>query len=329
MMMKSLYFKFNGIEKQASRLIYGTGIPLITGDDEEMAFSCFDRAWECGFRTYDTAHTYGNSEKYLGDWMAQRGNRDQVVLIDKGCNPGQAGFDETFSADTIRSQVRESQNRLQTDYFEFYLIHRDDETKPVDAIVEVLNELKAQGAIKYFGVSNWRQKRIQAANQYAAGHGLTGFSAISPGFSLAELANDPWGGSITLSGDQNSDFRSWLEENQIPVFNYSSLARGYLSGRYDPDGGKPIEECLHETPIREYDSPKNRDKLRRAFQLAREKNCSPTQICLAWVLRQKMNLFPIVSPSSLKHMEENMKAFEIPMSEQEIQWLETGEVVNL
>ena len=324
--MKSLYLTFDEIKnKQASRLIYGTGTPLIAGEDKEMAFACFDLAWQCGFRTYDTAHTYGNSEKYLGEWMAKRGNRDQLVLIDKGCNPGQAGYNETFSVDTIRSQVKESQNRLQTECFDFYLIHRDDETQPVDSIVEVLNELKSQGAIIHFGVSNWKKERIQAANQYAEEHGLTGFSAISPSFSLADLANDLWGGSITLSGKENAGFRSFLEQNQMPVFNYSSLARGYLSGRYDPDGGKPIEGCLHEVSIREYDSPENRDRLRRAFQLAREKGCSPTQICLAWVLGQKMNLFPIVSPSSKEHMEENMKTFEISMSEKELHWLETGE----
>lgn len=323
--MKHFYQTFEGIQKQVSRLVYGTGIPLITGDDKEMAFACLDRAWQCGFRTYDTAHTYGNAEKFLGEWMLRRGNRDQIVLIDKGCNPGQIGYEETFSAATIRSQVKESQYRLQTDHFEFYLLHRDDETKPVDEIVEVLNELKAQGVMTYFGVSNWRQKRIQEANQYALEHGLIGFTAISPSFSLADLSNDLWGGSITLSGEENLGFRSWLEKNQMPVFNYSSLARGYLSGRYDPNGGKAIEECLHEIPIREYDSPQNRERLRRAFSLAKEKNCTPTQICLAWVLGQKMNLFPIVSPSSLKHMEENVKAFEIPMSDHELCWLETGE----
>lgn len=323
-MKKEFYLRIEGIPQKASRLVYGTGTPMISGDDEGMAFACFDRAWQCGFRTYDTAHTYGNSEKYLGDWMTERNCRDQIVLIDKGCNPGQKGYDDVFSAETIRDQVRQSQERLQTDHFEFYLVHRDDETKPVDEIVEVLNELKDCGAFTYFGVSNWRKERIQAANRYAKEHGLTGLSAISPSFSLAELASDLWGGSVTISGDSNKEFRAWLEKSQMPVFNYSSLARGYLSGRYDPDSGKPIEECLHEVSIREYDSPKNRARLSRAFALAREKNCSPTQICLAWVLGQKMNLFPIVSPSSIQHMNENIEAFDIPLSERELNWLENG-----
>lgn len=324
-MKRDRYLKFEGIDKRASRLIYGTGTPRISSGDEGEAFACFDRAWESGFRTFDTAHSYGHAEERLGAWMAARGVRDQLVLVDKGCNPGQKGSDETFSAETIRRQVRQSQERLQTDHFEFYLLHRDDRTKPVAEVVEVLNELKDDGVIGYFGVSNWEKERIQEAALYAREHGLEGFSVISPSFSLADLSQDLWGGSVTISGDDNADFRTWLEGNQMPIFNYSSLARGYLSGRYDPEGGKPIEECLHSVSIREYDSPRNRGRLSRAFALSREKGCSVSQICLAWVLGQGMNLFPIVSPSSARHMEENMAAFDLDLSDEELAWLQDGD----
>lgn len=324
-MKKDRYLRFDGIDKEASRLIYGTGTPRIASGDEGEALACLDRAWESGFRTFDTAHSYGLAEERLGAWMAARGVRDELVLVDKGCNPGQKGSDDTLSAETIRRQVRQSQERLQTDHFEFYLLHRDDKTKPVAEVVEVLNELKDEGVIDYFGVSNWEKERIQEAALYAREHGLEGFSVISPSFSLADLSQDLWGGSVTISGDDNADFRVWLEGSQMPVFNYSSLARGYLSGRYDPEGDSPIEDCLHSVSIREYDSPSNRGRLSRAFALSREKGCSVSQICLAWVLGQRMNLFPIVSPSSTRHMEENMAALDLDLSDEELAWLQDGE----
>jgi aryl-alcohol dehydrogenase-like predicted oxidoreductase len=216
---------------------------------------------------------------------------------------------------------------LQTEKFEFYILHRDDESKPVDEIVEVLNELKSAGTITYFGGSNWKMYRIRQANAYAKAHGLTGFTALSPNFSMTPLAHDLWGGSVTISGDGNQDYRAWLEETQYPVFNYSALARGYLSGRYHPAAGAAIEECLGSVPIGEYDCPDNRARLDRAFALAEKKNCSPTQLALAWLLNQKMNLFPIVSPGSSKHMEENMDAFKINLTEEEMEWLVTTDTL--
>ena len=320
--MKEKYTTIEGIQKKASRLVYGTGTPYFFENDPEKAHACLDRAWEAGFRTFDTAHTYGCSEELIGSWLSLRGVREEMVLIDKGCDPGQKGHVEELSAQTILDQVQESLDKLQTNYFDFYLLHRDDESRPVDEVVETLNQLKSDGIVTRFGVSNWRKHRILEANRYAASHGLDGFSAFSPSFSLADLAQDLFGGSVTISGDENKDIRGWLEETQLPVFNYSSLARGYLSGKYNPASGKPIEECLNPISIAEYDSPRNRVRLQRAFELAEQKNCSATQICLAWVLNQKMNLFPIVSPGSTEHMQENMDILQMDLTEEEMKYLE-------
>ncbi|MBQ9032474.1 MAG: aldo/keto reductase [Parasporobacterium sp.] len=319
------YAALTGINNvKFSRLIYGTGNRYLMEDGEQEAFRTLDDAWEAGFRVFDTAHSYGNAEKNFGNWMESRGLRQQLVIIDKGCNPGQQGSTDIFCGETIRCQLEESLARLKTEQVDYYILHRDDPSKPVDEIMETLNDCKAQGKMDRFGASNWSFARIREANDYAAGHGLEGFSAVSPNYCLADYVHDPWGGSVSLSGAEAAGYRAWLEETELPVFNYSSLGRGYLSGKFRTDADKPIEECLWSAPIQEYDSPKNRERLSRAEQLADQKGASVSQICLKWLLMQKMNLFPIVSPTSKEHIREIADVFRVELSDEEARWLQPG-----
>lgn len=320
-----LYTQLEGIEVKASRLVFGTGTRKVFGDDVGAAMECLDMVWEAGFTVFDSAHSYQNAEQNLGKWLSKRGCRDKLILLDKGCNPGQHGSEDTFSGETIRKQLDMSLERLQTEYIDLYILHRDDPTKPVDEIVETLNELKDRGKILRFGGSNWSYERILEANAYAESHGLTGFTVCSPQYSMVDYVSDPWGGSVSATGKAQAPYRKWLEETGMPAFNYSALGRGYLSGRYRTDQRQPIEESLWWGPIREYHSPENTARLARAEQLAREKGCTVPQIAVAWLCRQKMNLFPILSPSSESHIRETVEALHLPLKESEARWITTGE----
>lgn len=316
-----IYRTIPGIPVPLSALTYGTPVAATRSDMRDRAFQSYDLAWEAGFRTFDTAHSYGMGEETLGLWLKSRGCRKEAVILDKGCNPGQQGSTDVFSAQTIREQVEESLRRLQTDHVELYILHRDDPSVPVDAIVEELNRLKEEGRILLFGGSNWTLERVQAANSYAEARGLQGFSAVSPAYSLADYIRDPWGGSVALSGEERKPYREWLGKTRLPVFCYSSLGRGYLSGKFRTDGNKPIENCIGEGSIKEYDAPVNRERLRRAETLAREKGCSVSQICLAWLLCQPMNLLPIIAPSGEAHIRDNAGALSVTLTEREALWL--------
>ena len=319
------YVTIDGINKKLSRLVFGNPFAAMLGD-KDKAFDIYDRAWAEGFRVFDTAHCYGKAEETLGEWMAKHGVREELVLLDKGHNPSQFENADEFGAKTIRDQITQSFERLQTDYVDMYILHRDDPSKPVDEIVEILNEFKADGKIGRFGGSNWAMERIQAANEYANAHGLEGFSVASPCYSLAELVRDPWGGSVALSGEKQEAFRQWFADNQMPVFNYSALGRGFLSGKYKSDNRKPIEECLWEAPIKEYYDSINVARLSRAEKLADEMDASVTQICLAWLFAQPMNLFPIVSPGSTEHMRDNIAALDITLTKEQCDWLLNGDM---
>ena len=319
------YRTLEGIPNPLSCLAYGTPGSATREESREEAFRSYDLAWEAGFRTFDTAHSYGAGEETLGLWLASRGHRAEAVLLDKGCNPGQQGSPDRFGAQTVREQLEESLRRLRTDHVELYILHRDDPKVPVDGVVEELNRLKREGKVLLFGGSNWTLRRVLEANAYAEANGLEGFSAVSPAYSLAEYLQDPWGGSVALSGEGQKEYRKWLEEKGLPVFCYSPLGRGYLSGKLRSDVTLDKERFIGPGALKEYDGPVNRDRLRRAETLAEEKGCSVSRICLAWLLRQPMNLFPIVAPTSKDHILDNAEALDLSLTDSEAKWLENGE----
>lgn len=315
------YKNIQGIEKKASRFVYGLGNDRVTGDDYSLAKQCIDDAFECGFTVFDTANCYGKSEENFGRWLYQTGNREKVIILDKGCNPGMKGSNDVFAPQTIRCQVEESLRRLKTDYLDMYILHRDDKTKSVGPIVEVLNELKNEGKIKKFGGSNWHYTRVAETLEYAKAHGLEGFSVASPCYNMVKLIGDPWGGSEHICGAEKEPDRKWYRENGIVIFPYSSLARGYLSGKYKAYGEKKIEDVLWWGPIEEYHYPENEEKLKRALELAKKKGCSVSQLALSWFFRQESEIYPIISPGSKSHMIENIGAFDVEITEEDMRWL--------
>lgn len=311
------YIDFKQLTVPVSRMIYGTAIkPLMEGNDAD---EILDQVLAKGITTFDTARSYGKSEEGLGRWIAKRNNREQINILTKGCNPDQTGL--RFSPESLRGELEQSLQELQTEYVDLYCLHRDDSTVNVDTFIETLNEFKAEGKILAFGASNWTFQRMDAANEYAYAHNLEGFSFGSPAFSLAVVVGDPWGGSIHLSGSENAEARRWFATNQIPVFAYSSFARGFFSGKYRTDMKCDILEVLPPWTCEEYVCEDNMERLRRAEILADQKGLTVGQINLSWILSQPFTCCPIFSPSSTKHLNDNLKGLDIKLTKEEILWL--------
>ncbi len=181
--IKMQYLNIKGLDKPIARLILGADIHI----NLPYATVMFDEYFRLGGNCFDTAHIYyeGRSEKVLGQWIKNRNLRNEIVILDKGahtpfCDP-----------DNLTKQIFESLERLQTDYIDIYLLHRDNLQIPVEEFIEVLNEHKKAGRIKIFGCSNWTIKRIYEANEYAKKKGLEGFSIVSNNFSLARMIQAP------------------------------------------------------------------------------------------------------------------------------------------
>lgn len=316
------YASLKGIDKKASKLIYGTGNHLIMGEDIKSAFECLDNAYENGFTVFDTAHAYEYAEHNLGNWIKDRDIRKEIIILDKGCNPGLKGSGDELSAECLKIQVDESLRRLKTDYLDIYILHRDDKKVSPVEILETLNDYKRQGIIKAFGGSNWEHTRIEEVNNYAKEHDLTGFTFAGPHFSYAELLSDPWGASVSIAGEKNRLAREWYYKNDIQILSYSSLARGFLSGKYKTTSDKNIKDVLWWGPIAEYYYPPNIERLKRLEKLAEKKDVTVSMIALSWLLSQELDVFPIVSPSTKEHMEDNINALEIELSSTELEFLD-------
>ena len=123
--------------------------------------------------------------------------------------------------------------------------------------------------IRCFGVSNWTVERIRAANAYAEATGQAGFTVSSPHYGLAEQVADPWGGGcVTVSGNGRAADRAWYAETQMPVVAYSSLSRGFFSGRFRAGDRDAACRVLDAPAQRGYLCGSNMARLARAETLA-------------------------------------------------------------
>jgi aryl-alcohol dehydrogenase-like predicted oxidoreductase len=317
------YGSIPGVGKPVSRLVLGTMI--VNMQDKEGSFRLLDDCFALGCTTLDTAHVYagGESERAIGLWMQDRGNRETVVVLSKGAHPN--ADRRRVTAFDITADLYDSLARLKTDYIDIYLLHRDDMAVPVGVIIDVLNEHKAAGRIRAFGGSNWTHTRIAEANEYAAKKGLTPFVASSPNFSLAAQVEDPWGtgsGSVTISGPENASARAWYAQTQTPVFAWSSLARGFFSGRFTRETFEAYKDSLDGACRRAYCYEENLQRLDRVVVLAREMGLSVPQLALAYVMNQPMDVYACIGAASGTELAANIDASTVTLSEQEMAWLD-------
>jgi aryl-alcohol dehydrogenase-like predicted oxidoreductase/predicted dehydrogenase len=293
-----------GIEKPLSRLVMGT----MHFTSWPYASIMLDNFFEQGGTCFDSAYIYagGLSEKMLGYWIKNRGIREQVVILDKGahtpdCNP-----------EALVRQLQESLTRLQTDYVDIYMLHRDNPYIPVGEFMTALNEQKNAGHIRVFGASNWSLERIEEANAWAKMHGMSGFSAISNNFSLARMVQPLCEGCLSSSDSRSRD---WFTEHQVSLMPWSSQAQGFFTGRADP------HNLLESEFVGCWYSEDNFRRLDRVRALARERRVLPLAVALAYVLHQPFPTFPLIGPLSLAETRTSLQALDIELTPEEVRWL--------
>ena len=318
-MPEMLYGKIPYVDKPVSRIVQGTVI--IPEEKKGWLFQLLDGVFALGVNTFDTAANYGICESLLGEWVDSRQLRDRVVIITKGGRQNQWRSRRITSFD-IQADFHDSLAKLRTDYVDIYILHIDNPETPAGPIVEVLNRLHDSGRLGAFGGSNWTHRRIAEANEYAYKYGLMPFIVANPNYSLAEQVEDPWiGGCVTLSGPENREAREWYRENQMPVFAYSSLARGFFSGRIKSTEEARAAEIFDKPTLKGYCHPVNFRRLERVEILAAEKGMTVPQVALAWIMHQPLNLFPLIGAMSPEEMAQNIAALHMPLTDTEAAWL--------
>jgi predicted dehydrogenase/aryl-alcohol dehydrogenase-like predicted oxidoreductase len=294
------------LDKPVSRLVMGVD----NQDTFPHAAIMFDDFFERGGNTFDTAFVYhptGLREKLLGQWIKLRNVRDQVVVIAKGahtpfCDPK-----------SLTRQLHESLDRLQLDFADIYMMHRDNLEIPVSEFVDCLNEHLRAGRIKCFGGSNWSTARIDEANAYAQKTNQRGFTVVSNNFSLARMVDAPWKGCLSASDPES---RAWFTRTQTPLLAWSSQARGFfLEGRAHPDNRDDAQL------VRCWYSQDNFRRLERVNELAKKRNVMPINIALAYVLHQPFPTIALIGPRQLSETRTSMKGLDINLTPDEVKWL--------
>ena len=320
------------VDKLISRIVFGTATEKlfrafrsVYGEAPDFdarlleAFDLLDGMYAEGVNCFDCADHYG--EEPLGEWLQARGIRDQVVILAKGAHHNR--WRKRVTDFDILHDVHNSLAKLHTDYLDIYMLHRDDPTVPVDSLVDALNRCRDEGKLLAFGGSNWTIERIEAANDYALKHKLQPFTVSSPYFGLADQIADLWGGGcVSIAGPNEERARRWYAENHMPVFAYSTMARGFFSGRVKGDQPDTANQFMDEFGIKGYVCPENFERLRRCERLAAEKDVSVAQIAMAWIFNQRsLDVYALTAPTKRAHMRLNAEASEMILTDEECAWL--------
>jgi len=253
--------------------------------------------------------------------MEKRGNRDELIVLSK-CGDLKNGIVH-LDGQVIEEELAQSLKELRSDYIDVYLLHRDDPNTPIPEYMETLNRAYDAGKIRCFGVSNWTVERIQEANDYAAVHGLQGFSVSSPHYSLAEQVRDPWGGNcVTAAGDSHEADRAWYTAQNMPVIAYSTLSRGFFSGKFKAGDMEGAKLALDPPAQKGYLCESNMARLARAEILAKRDGCTVAEINMRYIFATEMNFFAVCATGSAERMRRNIAASREPLCAADVAFLE-------
>ncbi len=270
-----------------------------------------DAFYEAGGNVFDTAFVYGGgkTESIFGDWHTSRNvNREEIVLIGKGAHS------PLVYPDVIAKQLDQSLNRLKTDYVDIYFMHRDNTDVPVGEFVDAMDAEVKRGRIRgIFGGSNWTRERMDEAATYAQKNGKLALAALSNNYSLAEMLDPIWAGCVTSSTDE---WKTWLNERQVPNFAWSSQGRGFFTDRAgrDKHDDEEIVRCWY--------SDRNFVRRDRAIELANKLGRSPIHIALAYVIAQPFPVIPLIGPRTIAELEDSLSALDIKLTPEQVKWLE-------
>ncbi len=277
--------------------------------DEAQSFAVLDAYTAAGGNFIDTADSYsawvpgnegGESETVIGNWLAARGNRSDVVVATKvGAHPRFKGL----SATTIKAAAEESLRRLRSDYIDLYYTHFDDESVPVEEIVTALDQLVKDGKVRAVAASNITPERLRASLDFSEQEGLARYVALQPHYNL--VSRDTYEGELL-----DTAARAGLAA--VPYF---ALASGFLTGKYRP--GVTVESARAAGAGKHLETERGRAVLAALDSIAEERGAEVATVALAWLAARPTVVAPIASARTVEQLPALTAVAELRLTEEE------------
>jgi aryl-alcohol dehydrogenase-like predicted oxidoreductase len=276
--------------------------------DEPQSRAVLDAYIAAGGNFIDTANSYliehGRSETIIGRWMADRGNRDEIVLATKV--GGGSGAVRNLRAETIEREAAASLERLQTDRIDLYYAHFDDGDTPLDETLRAFDALVRNGTVRHIAASNYTPLRLTAALELQREHGLAEFTVIQPHYNLVERAFERTLLPVAEAWD-------------LAVAPYFGLAKGFLTGKYRP-GGQVVESARAEA-ARAYLEHGGVAVLDALDEVAAAHEVTVAAVALAWLLAEQRVVAPIASARTTEQLEQILPAARLTLTPAEVKRL--------
>jgi len=275
-----------------------------SGRDDAESIATIHRAIELGCTFLDTADMYGSgkNEELVG--RAIKGRRDQVVLATKFGNvrgPKGEFLGVNGRPEYVKQACEGSLKRLGVEVIDLYYQHRVDKKVPIEDTVGAMAELVREGKVRYLGLSEASPATIRRA------HKVHPISALQSEYSLWER-------------EPEDEILPAVRELGIGFVPYSPLGRGFLTGQFKKFEDLPADDYRRNAPRFQGENfQKNLDLVKRIEEMAREKNCTPAQLALAWVLAQGKDVVPIPGTKRRSYLEQNLAAADIKLTHDDLQ----------
>jgi len=272
--------------------------------DESEAIATIHRAIDIGVTLFDTADMYGpfTNEQLVGTALADR--RDDVLIATKfGIvrepeDPSRRGINGR--PDYVHKACDASLRRLAVDHIDLYYQHRVDTSVPIEETVGAMAELVDMGKVRFLGLSEAGPETIRRAN---AVHPI---AALQSEYSL-------W------TRDVEEEILPTLRELGIGLVAYSPLGRGFLTGRFQSvEDLEPGDFRRHNPRFAGGNLERNLELVARVKDIAREHDCTPGQLALAWVMHQGADVVPIPGTKRRAYLEQNVEAAELELSAEDL-----------
>jgi aryl-alcohol dehydrogenase-like predicted oxidoreductase len=271
--------------------------------DRDESFAVLDAYAAAGGNFVDTADLYagGESERVLGAWMADRGNRDDIVVATKmGMKEGSANL----RPETIRAQAEASLASLQTDHIDLYYAHRDDEETPVEETLRGFDALVQEGKVRHIAASNFGAARLAESLTTSQREGLPRYVALQPHYNL--MVRDEFEGEV----------QDICRREQLATFPYFALASGFLTGKF-----RPGQDADTKRGNRYEDDPRAPAVLEALDEVAGDHGVPVAAVALAWLGAQDTVTAPIASARTPEQLDDLLAFVDLELSPEQVERL--------